>query len=92
MKSLAQAPLVETKMKKAPQAPRRFKSACMFFSTEKHKQIRSQMSARNEKVSSLKQMILHHRSSSVDVLFLSFHQNIILTIKIHRSRHQKLLR
>lgn len=29
-----------TKYKKAPQAPRRFKSAYMFFSTEKHKEIR----------------------------------------------------
>lgn len=29
-----------TKFKKAPGAPRRFKSAYMFFSTEKHKSIR----------------------------------------------------
>lgn len=29
-----------TKYKKAPQAPRRFKSAYMFFSTDKHKEIR----------------------------------------------------
>lgn len=31
------------KLKKAPQAPRRFKSAYMFFSTGKHKEIRSGM-------------------------------------------------
>ncbi|CAB9530513.1 Nuclear autoantigen Sp-100 (Fragment) [Seminavis robusta] len=31
-----------TKFKKAPQAPRRFKSAYMFFSTEKHKTIRQE--------------------------------------------------
>lgn len=31
------------KYKKAPQAPRRFKSAYMFFSTEKHRLIRSEM-------------------------------------------------
>lgn len=30
------------KYKKAPQAPRRFKSAFMFFSTEKHKAIRQE--------------------------------------------------
>jgi hypothetical protein len=30
------------KFKKAPQAPRRFKSAYMFFSTEKHKAIRQE--------------------------------------------------
>ena len=32
-----------TKFKKAPQAPRRFKSAYMFFSTDKHKSIREDM-------------------------------------------------
>ena len=31
------------KFKKAPQAPRRFKSAYMFFSTDQHKQIRDAM-------------------------------------------------
>jgi hypothetical protein len=31
------------KYKKAPEAPRRFKSAYMFFSTEKHKSIRREM-------------------------------------------------
>jgi hypothetical protein len=31
------------KYKKSPQAPRRFKSAYMFFSTEKHKEIRIEM-------------------------------------------------
>ena len=30
------------KYKKAPQAPRRFKSSYMFFSTEKHKEIRQE--------------------------------------------------
>jgi hypothetical protein len=30
----------QVKYKKAPQAPRRFKSSYMFFSTEKHKEIR----------------------------------------------------
>lgn len=33
------------KFKKAPQAPRRFKSAYMFFSTDKHKEIRDQLGA-----------------------------------------------
>jgi len=31
------------KLKKAPDAPKRFKSAFIFFSTEKHKEIRSQL-------------------------------------------------
>lgn len=31
------------KYKKSPEAPRRFKSAYMFFSTEKHKEIRKEM-------------------------------------------------
>jgi hypothetical protein len=34
----------KAKFKKAPQAPRRFKSAYMFFSTWKHKDIREQLS------------------------------------------------
>eukprot|EP00540_Astrosyne_radiata_P002304 CAMPEP_0116855188 /NCGR_PEP_ID=MMETSP0418-20121206/19101_1 /TAXON_ID=1158023 /ORGANISM="Astrosyne radiata, Strain 13vi08-1A" /LENGTH=117 /DNA_ID=CAMNT_0004488217 /DNA_START=41 /DNA_END=391 /DNA_ORIENTATION=- len=35
-----------TKYKKAPQAPRRFKSAYMFFSTTKHREIREQLGER----------------------------------------------
>ena len=31
------------KYKKAPQAPRRFKSSYMFFSTKKHKEIRAEL-------------------------------------------------
>jgi hypothetical protein len=31
------------KYKKSPEAPRRFKSAYMFFSTEKHKEIRKEV-------------------------------------------------
>jgi hypothetical protein len=44
----------EVKYKKAPQAPRRFKSSYMFFSTEKHKAIRKELTEKageNEKVS-----------------------------------------
>jgi hypothetical protein len=37
-------PKTQVKYKKAPQAPRRFKSSYMFFSTEKHKQIRKELS------------------------------------------------
>jgi hypothetical protein len=33
------------KYKKAPQAPRRFKSSYMFFSTKKHKEIRAELTA-----------------------------------------------
>ncbi len=41
------------KYTKAPQAPRRFKSAYMFFSTEKHKDFRKELAAKgeNDKVS-----------------------------------------
>ena len=41
------------KYTKAPQAPRRFKSSYMFFSTEKHKQLRKELAANgeNDKVS-----------------------------------------
>ena len=42
------------KYKKAPQAPRRFKSSYMFFSTKKHKEIRAELAEKGEgnKVSS----------------------------------------
>lgn len=36
------------KYKKAPQAPRRFKSSYMFFSTKKHKEIRAELAERGE--------------------------------------------
>jgi hypothetical protein len=38
------------KYKKAPQAPRRFKSAYMFYSTEKHKQIREELSKNGDTI------------------------------------------
>jgi len=43
----------QVKYKKAPQAPRRFKSSYMFFSTDKHRQIRKELAEKgeNEKVS-----------------------------------------
>lgn len=43
------------KYKKAPQAPRRFKSSYMFFSTKKHKEIRAELAEKGEgnKVSGL---------------------------------------
>jgi hypothetical protein len=52
------------KLKKAPDAPKRFKSAFIFFSTEKHKEIRSQLGDKGpaEKVS---------RSHSLPSLFAS---------------------
>jgi hypothetical protein len=36
------------KYKKAPQAPRRFKSSYMFFSTEKHKKIRKELTDKGD--------------------------------------------
>jgi hypothetical protein len=38
------------KYKKSPEAPRRFKSAYMFFSTEKHKEIRREMGDKEVRV------------------------------------------
>lgn len=39
---------VPIKYKKAPQAPRRFKSSYMFFSTSKHKEIRAELARKGE--------------------------------------------
>ena len=38
----------QVKYKKAPQAPRRFKSSYMFFSIEKHKTIRKELEEQDE--------------------------------------------
>jgi len=47
------------KYKKAPGAPRRFKSAYMFFSTEKHRSIREELAAKGttEKTTSIAKMV-----------------------------------
>ena len=37
-----------TKYKKAPDAPRRFKSSYMFFSTEKHRSIREELAKKGK--------------------------------------------
>lgn len=39
---------VQVKYKKAPQAPRRFKSSYMFYSTEKHRLIRQQLAEKGD--------------------------------------------
>ena len=41
-------PATTTKYKKAPEAPRRFKSAFIFFSIEKHRQIRENLASDGE--------------------------------------------
>lgn len=41
-------PYATTKMKKAPEAPRRFKSSYMFFSTAKHKEIRAELTEKGQ--------------------------------------------
>eukprot|EP00546_Thalassionema_frauenfeldii_P001150 CAMPEP_0178936798 /NCGR_PEP_ID=MMETSP0786-20121207/25386_1 /TAXON_ID=186022 /ORGANISM="Thalassionema frauenfeldii, Strain CCMP 1798" /LENGTH=389 /DNA_ID=CAMNT_0020615267 /DNA_START=175 /DNA_END=1344 /DNA_ORIENTATION=- len=48
-----------TKYKKAPQAPRRFKSAYMFFSTAKHKEIREELGEKGvtEKTTNIAKMV-----------------------------------
>lgn len=49
----------KVKFKKAPQAPRRFKSAYMFFSTAKHPEIRARLTAEGKtglKVSAMRAM------------------------------------
>jgi len=50
---------VKTKYKKAPQAPRRFKSAYMFFSTIKHKEIREELGAKGvaEKTTNIAKLV-----------------------------------
>jgi hypothetical protein len=53
--------------KKAPQAPRRFKSAYMFFSTSKHKEIRPTV---DEKVSSPDASLVSASMNSDVILFL----------------------
>lgn len=55
------------KYKKAPQAPRRFKSSYMFFSTKKHKEIRAELAEKGEgnKVSLLFGPPLNGRLESV---------------------------
>mmetsp|Transcript_1873 Transcript_1873/g.2283 ORF Transcript_1873/g.2283 Transcript_1873/m.2283 type:complete len:418 (-) Transcript_1873:444-1697(-) len=49
----------KTKYKKAPQAPRRFKSAYMFFSTTKHKEIREELGAKGvaEKTTNIAKLV-----------------------------------
>eukprot|EP00545_Synedropsis_sp_CCMP1620_P005229 CAMPEP_0119004376 /NCGR_PEP_ID=MMETSP1176-20130426/1105_1 /TAXON_ID=265551 /ORGANISM="Synedropsis recta cf, Strain CCMP1620" /LENGTH=450 /DNA_ID=CAMNT_0006956071 /DNA_START=149 /DNA_END=1501 /DNA_ORIENTATION=+ len=49
----------KTKYKKAPQAPRRFKSAYMFFSTSKHKEIREELGSRGivEKTTNIAKLV-----------------------------------
>lgn len=49
----------KTKYKKAPQAPRRFKSAYMFFSTTKHKEIREELASRGiaEKTTNIAKLV-----------------------------------
>lgn len=41
-------PFAPIKYKKAPNAPRRFKSSYMFFSTHKHKEIREERAKKGE--------------------------------------------
>lgn len=45
---IAMSKKTQVKYKKAPQAPRRFKSSYMFFSTEKHKSIRKDLAEQGE--------------------------------------------
>lgn len=49
----------KTKYKKAPQAPRRFKSAYMFFSTTKHKDIREELGTKGvaEKTTNIAKLV-----------------------------------
>lgn len=54
------------KQKKAPGAPKRFKSAFIFFSSEKHKEIRSQMMADGN----LQKVMQLNTSSNSNLIFL----------------------
>ena len=46
-------PKLQSKFKKAPEAPRRFTSAYIFFSSEKHKELREELKRRGEEVGRL---------------------------------------
>jgi hypothetical protein len=47
-KAITKKSATRIKYKKAPGAPRRFKSAYMFFSTEKHRSIREELAEKGE--------------------------------------------
>jgi hypothetical protein len=78
------------KYKKAPQAPRRFKSSYMFFSTTKHKEIRAELTAKGQgqKVRIRKQSSQNQVVNSCMLLrvFASFSQHDYLSLS-HTHTH-----
>ena len=82
--------------KKAPQAPRRFKSSYMFFSTTKHKEIRAELTAKGQgqKVRRRKQSSQNQVVNSYNMLlrfFLFFSTRLSLSLSLthtHTHMHQ----
>ena len=84
--------------KKAPQAPRRFKSSYMFFSTTKHKEIRAELTAKGQgqKVRIRKQSSQNQVVNSYNMLlrfFLFFSTRLSLSLSLslshtHTHMHQ----
>ena len=73
--------------KKAPQAPRRFKSSYMFFSTTKHKEIRAELTAKGQgqKVRIRKQSSQNQVVNSYNMLlrfFLFFSTRLFLSLSL----------
>ena len=82
--------------KKAPQAPRRFKSSYMFFSTTKHKEIRAELTAKGQgqKVRIRKQSSQNQVVNSYNMLlrfFLFFSTRLSLPISLSLSLSLSLL-
>ena len=79
--------------KKAPQAPRRFKSSYMFFSTTKHKEIRAELTAKGQgqKVRIRKQSSQNQVVNSYNMLlrfFLFFSTRLSLSLSLsHTHTH-----
>ena len=76
--------------KKAPQAPRRFKSSYMFFSTTKHKEIRAELTAKGQgqKVRIRKQSSQNQVVNSYNMLlrfFLFFSTRLSLPLSLSLS-------
>jgi hypothetical protein len=71
------------KYKKSPEAPRRFKSAYMFFSTEKHKEIRKDMGDKEVR------MIIADLSSAAFLAIIHPHTQIGPCSSSCRSRPPK---
>ena len=80
------APVV-VKYKKAPEAPRRFKSSYMFFSTVKHKEIRAELIEKyNEKGRKVSASLYYIMLCYVMLYLYKFNLIAIMSISIYSSQ------